>query len=161
MSRCKLTPELEKRSISLAKRGFSDIQICQSVGIAQRTLYSEKYAHLLQAIRSEKEELREKVFNDLISRSESDSSSTATTYLAEKLKLFKPHYKTAKPKTVTEAIERISQIYADVASGEITGEFGNYLIGYLEKYIKAKEVGEISVELEEIKNILQKEGLLK
>ncbi len=83
------------------------------------------------------------MLSDLFVRSESDTSSASCIFLAKSLGMFNIKYSTTRPKSITEASERIVKIYEDVASGVIPEDKGKYLIGFLESYIKSKEIGEL------------------
>ncbi len=150
----KLTPQLEDRAIKLARRGYSNQAICASVGIVEKTLYSKPYSNLLQAIREEREAVRERVFNSLLE----DETTQSQTFLANKLGVFRPKYKTAKPKNIKEAVDRIADIYHAVAAGEIEQDHGKYLAGFLETFIKAKEVGDLEERLEAIEEAVNEKS---
>ena len=135
----KLNKNLINKSKQLAARGFTDKAICSAVNIGYSTLYSAPYLELLEAIRETREETRNKVMQDLLNRSESDTSASSSIYLANKLQLFKTPYPTSKPKSISEALDRLSQIYFDVASGDLDADAGNKLSGYLMDYCKLFE----------------------
>ncbi len=130
-----------KQIEELASMGYNITMVCEAVGISQSKAYADK--EIIEAIKRGKTAAKEKVLNDLFARSEADSSSASTIFLAKQLGVFNPKYTTSKPKTITEASERITKIYADVAESELSEEKGKYLIGFLESYIKSVEVGSL------------------
>ncbi len=136
----KIEVDLEELE-ALASKGYNITMCCEAIGISQAKAYADK--EIIEAIHRGRAAAREKVLNDLFARSESDSSSAATVFLAKQLGVFNPKYSTTKPKSIIEASERITKIYADVAEGELSEEKGKYLIGFLESYIKSIEVGEL------------------
>ncbi len=130
-----------KQIEELASMGYNITMVCEAIGISQSKAYADK--EIIEAIKRGKTAAKEKVLNDLFARSEADSSSASTIFLAKQLGVFNPKYTTSKPKTITEASERITKIYADVAESELSEEKGKYLIGFLESYIKSVEVGSL------------------
>jgi len=146
----KLTTKLKDKCIKLAKRGFSDLAICKHVNISKTTLYSTSYSNLLASIKEARADQADKVFDDLIARSENDVSSTATIFLAKQLRVFTPNYVTSKPKTADEASNRIAQIYIDVSNNELDADRGDRLISYLNAFIKSYEISDIESRLEAI-----------
>ena len=151
MAKSKLTPQLKKRALKLSKMGFSDSAICQSVGIARTTLYSPKYADVMNTITKGREKAKEEVFNDLVKRSKSDTSATATLYLSEKLGVFKlPTYKLKKPSSVEEALQNISKVIGDYGDGLLDDKRANTIVTLNQAYLKAHEVHDIEKQLEEI-----------
>ena len=126
---------------ALGSKGYNITMCCDAIGISQSKAYKD--VQILQAIKRGHASAKEKVLNDLFTRSESDTSSASSIFLAKSLGVFNIKYSTARPKTITEASERIVKIYEDVAVGVLSDEKGKYLIGFLESYIKSKEIGEM------------------
>lgn len=153
----KLNKTLIKDAEKLAERGYSDKAICEALNFSKSSLYSTRYLDVLEAIRTKRQEAKDMVMNDLLKRSKEDTSATAAIYLANKLKIFEPSYKTAKPETIKEALIRISEIYEDVADGTLAADKGDKLIGYLSTYVKTFEITELEQRLqtleEEVKNV--------
>ncbi len=125
----------------LAGKAYNQVMIADALGIAYRTCSNNK--DISEAIKRGQSQARQKIVDDLMTRSENDQSSASTIFMAKSLKVFTVPYTTAKPKTIEEASERIIGIYADTASGLIDEERAKYLIGFLESYIKSKEVGDL------------------
>jgi len=136
-----ITKKIINQAELLAGKAYNQIMIADALGIAYRTCSNNK--DISEAIKRGRSQARQKVIDDLMSRSEADQSSTATIFLAKQLKVFTVPYTTAKPKTIEEASQRIVQIYADTASGLIDEERAKYLISFLESFIKSKEVGDL------------------
>ena len=126
---------------ALATKGYNITMCCEAIGISQSKAYKD--VQILQAIKKGHASAKEKVLNDLFTRSESDTSSASSIFLAKSLGVFSVKYSTTRPKSITEASERIVKIYEDVATGVIPEDKGKYLIGFLESYIKSKEIGEL------------------
>ncbi|WP_415408246.1 hypothetical protein ACLHDG_06750 [Sulfurovum sp. CS9] len=136
----KIEVDLEELE-ALAAKGYNITMCCDAIGISQSKAYKD--IHIIQAIKRGHATAKEKVLSDLFARSEADTSSASTIFLAKSLGVFNPKYSTTKPKSIIEATERITKIYEDVAAGDLSEEKGKYLIGFLESYIKSKEVGEL------------------
>ncbi len=126
---------------ALASKGYNITMCCDTIGISQSKAYKD--VQILQAIKRGHASAKEKVLSDLFTRSESDTSSASSIFLAKSLGVFNIKYSTVRPKSITEASERIVKIYEDVAAGVLSDEKGKYLIGFLESYIKSKEIGEM------------------
>ena len=136
----KIEVDLEELE-TLASKGYNITMCCDAIGISQSKAYKD--VQILQAIKRGHASAKEKVLNDLFTRSESDASSASSIFLAKSLGVFNVKYSTTRPKSIIEASERIVKIYEDVAIGVLSDEKGKYLIGFLESYIKSKEIGEL------------------
>lgn len=136
----KIEVDLEELE-ALATKGYNITMCCEAIGISQSKAYKD--VQILQAIKRGHTSAKEKVLHDLFARSEADTSSASTIFLAKSLGIFNPKYSTTRPKTITEASERIIKIYSEVAEGELSEEKGKYLIGFLESYIKSLETGDL------------------
>lgn len=126
---------------ALASKGYSVTMCCDAIGINRTTAY--KHKDIINTIKAGHAKAKQKVIDDLMSRSESDQSATSSIFLAKQLKVFSVPYTTSTPKTIKEATNRISKIYTDVSRGKLDEEKGNTLVGYLNAYIKAFEVSEL------------------
>ena len=126
---------------SLASKGYNITMCCDAIGISQSKAYKD--VQILQAIKRGHASAKEKVLSDLFARSESDTSSASSIFLAKSLGVFNTKYSTTRPKSITEASERIVKIYEDVARGILSDEKGKYLIGFLESYIKSLEISDL------------------
>jgi hypothetical protein len=143
----KIEVDLEELE-ALASKGYNVTMCCDAIGISQSKAYKD--VQILQAIKRGHASAKEKVLKDLFARSQSDTSSASSIFLAKSLGVFNIKYTTARPKSITEASERIVKIYEDVASGILSEGKGKYLIGFLESYIKSKEIGELEERVSEL-----------
>lgn len=143
---------------ALASKGYSVTMICEAIGISRAYAYKNK--DVIDTIKASHTKARQRVVDDLFSRSESDQSATATIFLAKQLRVFDAPFPTSTPKKPADAVAKISNIYTAVAKGDLDAEKGTHLVGYLEKYLKAYEVNHLAKELEDITKVLKKEGLL-
>ena len=143
-----ITKEIIKQAEQLSGKAYGVTMIADALGIAYRTCFNNK--DLSEAIKRGQSQARQKIVDDLMTRSEGDQSSAATIYLSKQMKCFTTPYTTVKPKTIEEASDRIVQIYADAASGLIDEERGKYLIGFLESYIKSVEVGDLENRIKQL-----------
>ena len=137
---------------ALAAKGYSVAMCCSAIGIAKQTAYNNKY--IMDAIRAGHAKARQRVVDDLMTRSRDDQGATASIYLSKQLKIFDDYFTTSKPKNIGDAIKRISTIYHAVARNELDIDKGSKLVGYLESYIKAYELSELEKRLE----ILEQSG---
>ncbi len=127
--------------LELASKGYNVTMICSALGISRSYTYSKK--DIMDTIKEGTDLARQKVMNDLMTRSENDQGATATIYLSKQLKLFDEYYPTATPTTVKQAMSKIQDIYKSVARNELSSEKADKLVHYLEVFIKAHEVHEL------------------
>ena len=138
---------------ALAVKGYTAAMIFDAIGISHSKGYHD--LQIKQAIKEGHSEARQKVVDDLMGRSESDQSPTASIFLAKQLKVFDTYFPTSSPQSPTDALKKISNIYVAVARNELSEDKGTHLIGYLEKYVKAYEVSDLEErikKLEEVQN---------
>lgn len=125
----------------LACKGYSVTMICSAIGITRTTAYN--HSDIIDTIKKGANKAKQDVVDHLMKRSLEDQSSTASIYLSKQLKVFEDYFITSKPKSISDAIERIATIYDSVSKNELDSDKGSKLIGYLEAYIKAYEVSEL------------------
>jgi len=145
----KLNINLEELE-ALASKGYSVTICCDAIGITRTTAYNNSY--IIDTIKRGTAKAKQKVVDDLMSRSEVDQSSTASIFLAKQLKVFDNYYPTASPKSPTDALNKISNIYTAVSRNELSEEKGNHLLLYLEKYVKAYEVSELEERISKLED---------
>ena len=145
-----ITNEIISQAEELARRGFNISLIADTLGIGNSTTRHNKT--LRTAIKKGHSEARKKVINDLMTRSEADVSATASIYLSKQLKVFDTYFPTSKPKSISEALSKIGNIYLSVSHNELDAEKGDRLIKYLEAYIKGFEASEIERRLSALEN---------
>lgn len=125
----------------LARRGFSVSLIADSIGVARSTVYKQRA--IRDTIKKGRAEIQKKVIDDLLERSEADVSATASIFLAKQLKVFDIYFPTSKPKSISQALNKIADVYTAYAGNELDGEKADRLIKYLEIYIKGYEATEL------------------
>ncbi len=138
-ARTQITNEIIDQAEQLSSKGFATTLIADSLGIAVSTTRCNK--DIKEAIQRGRKVIRNKIVDDLLKRSEKDTTPTATIYLANKLKVYDDYFTTSKPKTITEAIDRIADIFTAVSNNELSSEKADRLISYLNTYLKAYELG--------------------
>ena len=142
-----VTDEIIQQVQGLAKQGFNNILISQSLNIAVETL--SKNMQLKQAIQKGKLELSEKVASAILETLE--SNPTNQQLLVKRLCLFTPIVAITKPSNAKDALDNLAAAtkqYADGAINEsqlrtIEAVSNSYTKGYevleLEERIKALE----------------------
>ena len=138
----------------LASKGYTASMCFDAIGISHSKGYRDK--QIMQAIKRGRNTAKQRIVDDLLNRSMGDPSSAASIFLAKKMKVFDDIFPTASPKTPEDASKKISDIYTAVSQGKLSEEKGNYLISFLEKFIKAFEVSELEKRvkaLEEANNV--------
>ena len=141
---------------ALAAKGYTAAMICDAVGISTSKAYNDK--EIMAAIRKGKAAAHQKVVDDLMTRASEDPSSAAAIFLAKKLKVFDDPYPTGSPKTPGEAVKKIANIYTAVAKGQLDQEKGNYLISFLEKFIKVFEISELEKRISKLEEVHNGKG---
>jgi len=137
----------------LSSAGYTTTMICDALGVSRSYAYSNK--DIKDTIKRGHSLARQKVVNDLMSRSKEDAGATASIYLSKQLKIYDSYFPTSKPKSIKEALNKISSIYESVAKNELESDKGDKLIHYLEIYIKGYEASELESrisKLEEVNN---------
>ncbi len=140
---------------ALAAKGYNITMCCDAIGISQSKAYKD--IQIIQAIKTGHGKAKQKVIDDLMTRSESDQSATSSIFLAKQLKVFSTPYPTSQPKTPGEATNRISKIYKDVSASELDEDKGNVLVSYLQAYIKAYEITDLEERITALEKINEKE----
>ena len=143
-----ITVELLEDAQSLAAKGYTNIIIADSLGIAASTCTNNKLLKL--SIKEGRSQARKLVVDALMQRSLEDQSPTAAIFLCKQLKIFDEHYPTSTPKSAEDALKKIASIFVSVARNELSQEKGTHLIGYLESYLKGHLVHDYDVRLEEL-----------
>ena len=147
----KINVDLEQLE-ALAARGYNTTMCCDAIGINRTTAYKNSY--IINTIKAGHTIAKQKVIDDLMARSESDQSSTASIFLAKQVKVFDTYYPTSSPQSPQDALKKISNIFVSVARNELSEDKGNSLIGYLEKYVKAYETTEIEKRISKLEEVL-------
>ena len=140
---------------ALAGRGYSVTMICEAMGISRSYAYSNK--DIKDTIKRGHSQARQSVVNDLMSRSKEDVSATASIYLSKQLKVFDDYYPTSKPKSISQALSKITGIYDAVAKNELDVVKGDKLIHYLEIYIRGFESSELEQRLNKLEVMLNEQ----
>jgi orotate phosphoribosyltransferase-like protein len=138
-----ITNEIIEQAQSLAAKGYNISMIASSLNIGNSTTRTN--TTLRTAIKKGQDKARCDVVDKLMNRA--NESDTALIYLSKSLKVFEDGYTTAKPKSITEASNRIADIFKSVADNELDKDKADKLIRFLEAYIKSKEVGELEARI--------------
>lgn len=147
----KIEVDLEQLE-ALAAKGYTARMCFEAIGISESKGYGDK--EIMATIKSGAAKARQKVIDDLMARSEADQSSSASIFLAKQMRIYEEPFPTSTPKSPAEAIKKIGDIYKAVAENRLSGERGTYLIGFIEKYLKAYELSELT---ERIKALEEKQ----
>ena len=143
-----VTKEIIQEVQELAKQGFNNILISQSLGIAVTTLSTNK--KLKEAIHKGKLELSKKVTASILETLE--ANPTNQQLLVKRLCLFTPLIKIKKPTTAKEALDNLATATKQYADGLINESQLRTIEAVSNSYSKGYEV----VELEERITALEK-----
>ena len=135
---------------ALASKGYNAAMCFDAIGISHSKGYHD--TQIKQAIKAGHAKAKQKVIDDLMARSESDQSATSSIFLAKQLKVFDDYFPTSSPRSPSDAIKKISNIFVSVAKNELSEEKGTHLIGYLEKYLKAYEITELETRISKLED---------
>ena len=136
-----VTKEIIQEVQELAKQGFNNILISQSLNIATQTLSTNK--ELKEAIHKGKLELSKKVTESILETLE--SNPTNQQLLVKRLCLFTPLIKIKKPTTAKQALDNLATATKQYADGLINESQLRTIEAVSNSYSKGYEV----VELEE------------
>jgi len=144
-----ITDKIIKQAENLASKGYSTQMIASSLGIGYSTAKSNNKA-LKSAIKRGRDKARKAVVDKMMKRKE--ESDTILIYLSKSLKIFEDEYPTGIPKSISEATERVADIYKQVAENRLDKDKGDRLIKFLDIYIRVKEISEMEKRLEDLEN---------
>jgi len=144
-----ITEEIILQVQELAKQGFNNILISQSLGIAVTTLSTN--IKLKEAIHKGKLELSKKVTASILETLE--ANPTNQQLLVKRLCLFTPLIKIKKPTTAKEALNNLATATKQYADGAINESQLRTIEAVSNSYSKGYEV----VELEERITALEKD----
>ncbi len=154
-TKTRVTPSLLADAKALAGKGYSNIILADALGISASTCTNNKLLKI--AIKEGRSVAKQKVIDDLMSRSEVDQSATSSIYLSKVMRVFDDPFPTATPKSPLDALKKISDIYVAVARNQLSEDRGNNLVGYLEKYLKAFEISQVEDRLTEVERLLHEQ----
>ncbi|AKF25818.1 hypothetical protein YH65_10800 [Sulfurovum lithotrophicum] len=143
-----VTEEIISQVQELAKQGFNNILISQSLNIATQTLSTNK--ELKEAIHRGKLELSKKVTSSILESLE--SNPTNQQLLVKRLCLFTPLVDIKKPTTAKEALDNLATATKQYADGAINESQLRTIEAVSNSYTKAYEVTELEdriIKLEE------------
>jgi len=143
-----ITREIIKQVEELAKQGFNNILIAQSLNIAVTTL--SKNSKLKQAIQRGKLELARKVTSTILKNLEVNQSNQQL--LVKRLCLFTPIVDIKKPTNAKEALNNLAIATKEYADGKINESQLRTIEAVCNSYTKSYEI----IELEERIKILEK-----
>ena len=106
----------------------------------------DKKEYFREFLKKGRQSLRERITSAMVSRID-EADSTMLIFSAKRLGLFNPSLETKEPTNTAEALAELLRIYSSVASGEISAEQGDKLVGILQNYLKAYELSELEARL--------------
>lgn len=154
MTRTTITDEIIAQAEALAGAGYNNTQIAQTLELGASTLRNNKALKsvLLQA----RATLKEKVTKSVLANLEAKEINT-TLILMKRYNLFGVDYKISRPKSPQQALQQITKINQDLASGSVPSDLAQQLIKNTLSYIKAFEAVEIHADILEIKEFIKQE----
>ena len=143
-----ITKEIIQEVEELAKQGFNNILISQSLNIAVTTLSTNK--KLKEAIHRGKLELAKKVTSTILDTLE--DNPTNQHLLVKRLCLFTPIVDVKKPTTAKEALENLATATKQYAKGLINESQLRTIEAVSNSYTKAYEVTELEERITALEN---------
>ncbi len=144
----KLNKAMLKKGYELALKGFSHKQICESVGIGKSSLYSARYAELLETIKKGEHELREDITSTILATLENDNSMKI--FLSKRLNLFHTGYSLPKLTSIEQAASEISNLNIALSDGDIPIELHSSLLKGINEFVKSKEIGDLETRIKKL-----------
>lgn len=143
----KITKQLIKKAYDLAKAGFNNKTIYESLDISKSAFYNNK--DLMDSIKKARAELRENVSNSLLNNA-TTGDTTSLIFLAKRLNLFSEDIsiKLTSPKSALKSLE-------EVANANISLEHKNSLKSIISDYIKAYEISELEQRISKLEELQQ------
>lgn len=141
----KITKQLIKKAYDLAKAGFNNKTIYESLDISKSAFYNNK--DLMDSIKKAKAELREEVSSSLLTNAKT-GDTTSLIFLAKRLNLFSEDVQInlTNPKSALKSLE-------EVANANISLEHKNSLKSIISDYIKAYEVSELEERISKLEEL--------
>jgi hypothetical protein len=136
-----VTQEMQSEAERLSALGFNERQISEALGLSYGS-FQDKKQYFYEFLKKGRQSLRERITSAMVSRID-EADSTMLIFSAKRLGLFNPSLETKEPTNTAEAIAELLRIYSSVASGEISAEQGDKLVGILQNYLKAYELSEL------------------
>ena len=143
-----VTKEIIQEVEELAKQGFNNILISQSLNIAVTTLSTNK--KLKEAIHRGKLELAKKVTSTILNTLE--DNPTNQQLLVKRLCLFTPIVDIKKPTTAKEALENLATATKQYAKGLINESQLRTIEAVSNSYTKVYEVTELEERITALEN---------
>ena len=134
-----VTDEIIQEVQELAKQGFNNILIGQSLNIATQTLSTNK--ELKEAIQKGKLELSKKVTSSILETLE--ANPTNQQLLVKRLCLFTPIVEIRKPSSAKDALDNLASATKQYADGVINESQLRTIEAVSNSYVKSYEVSEL------------------
>lgn len=141
----KVTKELIQKAYDLAKAGFADKQIYETLGIAKATFYAK--IDLIDNIKRARTELRESISKSLLNNALDLNNPTIQIFLAKKLRLFDDTFDTIKIKNSDDLLTATNDLFTAVATSSISDDKANQLKSIIESYSKLYEINNLEKRL--------------
>jgi len=148
----KVTPELIATAQELARAGFNDKQIQESLKISKSLMYSKM--ELMDTIKEARQELRMNISQSLLTNAKDLNNPTVQIFLAKKLRLYDDTFDSITLKNSDDVIKVVSKLFTAVSNGSISDDKANQLKSIIDTYTKAYELNELEnriTKLEEMK----------
>ena len=137
----KINKNMIQKAYELAKNGFSNKQIYETLNISKALFY--RNIDLIDTIKEARTILRENLSSSLINNAVDLNNSIVQIFLAKRLKLFDDTFDTISIKKSDDVLVVISDIFKAVAQNRISEDKSKQLLSILDSYIKAYEMHEL------------------
>lgn len=144
-----ITKAIIKEVEALARKGFNNVLIGQSLSIAPQTLSTNK--ELKEAIQRGKLKLASTISDSILATLEENPSTQQL--LIKRLGLFNPQINIKKPKTSQEALNSLSEAIKQYSNGEINESQLRTLEATLNSFIKAHDIVELENRIKALEDL--------
>jgi len=149
-----ITDKIISEVETLAELGFNEKQISEAIGMAYSSFQKYK-KYFRESLKKGKSKLKVRITSKLLEKID-EGSETSLIFACKRLNLFQPNMQNSKPpKTITEAVAQLSEVYTATTTGELTefqGEKYSAMLGTIIKSLEVVELEKRIQKLEELKN---------
>jgi uncharacterized protein YbjQ (UPF0145 family) len=153
MATKKVNEQMIKQSYDLARAGFNDKQIYETIGISRALYY--RSVDIIDTIKEARRELKQEVSKSLLANAVDMNNHTVQIFLAKKLRLFDDTFNSITLKKSDDVLKATSNLFKAVADGSISEDKANQLKSILDSFTKAYELNELEQRLTALEEMNQ------
>lgn len=137
----KVNDESINQCRELAKAGFTDKQIWETLNISKSLFYAN--LELMDTIKKSRNELRQELSKSLLANAVDLKNPTIQIFLAKRLKLFDDTFDSITLNNSKDVLKVTGELFTALANSTISEDKANQLKSILESYMKAYELNNL------------------